>query len=53
MEDGEVDIDAESEVLRLRAEVKMLRLKAEKLQDTVHIQAGSIQALLAKTSLHD
>jgi hypothetical protein len=40
--------DAQNEMLKLRAEVEMLRLRTEKLQETVYIQAGSTHALLSK-----
>lgn len=43
------DVDAECDVLRLRAEVKTLRLENEKLQNTV----CNIQTLLEKVSLED
>jgi hypothetical protein len=48
-QDRGTDAVANDEIIRLRAEVEILRLRAEKLEDTVYIQAGSIHALLSPT----
>lgn len=49
-EDQEIkhELKTADELLVLRAENEELKLREQRLQDTIHIQAGSIQALLSR-----
>jgi len=44
------DMESRGESMRLRVENEELKSRAKKLQDTVHIQAGSIQVLLSRAN---